>query len=232
MSKFPGFPAGKVRFTGVPEPFFTQLLPQIDHLGELKVTLYALWRLDQMEGRFRYLRFDDFAQDAELMKGLGKQAENELADSLGRAVARGTLLESNIELEGQGQVFYLLNTPKGQAALQAIQKGLWQPSADEGYPIELQLAPPNIFRLYEQHIGSLTPMISETLIEAEQEYPPDWIEEAVRIAVENNVRKWRYIDAILRSWQEEGKHDRTHKKDAEEDRRKYVEGKYSEFIEH
>jgi DnaD/phage-associated family protein len=232
MPAFHGFPSGKARFTPVPEPFFTELLPQIDHLGELKVTLYAFWRLDQMEGRFRYLRFEDFAGDERLMAGMGKQPDKELQGSLDRAVARGTLLAANIELEGRKQVLYLLNTPKGQAALGAIEKGLWQPSGDENYPIEPELAAPNIFRLYEQHIGPLTPMISEALTEAEAEYPSDWIEEALRIAVENNVRKWRYVEAILRAWQEEGKDDRTDKKGAEEDRRKYVEGKYSEFIEH
>jgi DnaD/phage-associated family protein len=232
MPTFHGFPSGKTRFTRIPEPLFTELLPRIDHLGELKVTLYAFWRLDQMEGRFRYLRFEDFAGDERLMAGMGEQPEKELQVSLDRAVARGTLLEANIELEGRAQVLYLLNTPKGQAALGAIEKGLWQPSGDENYPIELELAAPNIFRLYEQHIGPLTPMISEALTEAEAEYPSDWIEEALRIAVENNVRKWRYVEAILRAWQEEGKDDRTDKKGAEEDRRKYVEGKYSEFIEH
>ncbi|MBI2976543.1 MAG: primosomal replication protein N, partial [Chloroflexi bacterium] len=40
MKGFSGFPSSKVRSTPVPNPFFSELLPQIDHLGELKVTLY------------------------------------------------------------------------------------------------------------------------------------------------------------------------------------------------
>ena len=59
MSDFPGFPEGKVSFTRIPGPFFSELLPQINHLGELKVTLYALWQLDRKGGEVRY-----FAQEA------------------------------------------------------------------------------------------------------------------------------------------------------------------------
>jgi hypothetical protein len=56
MKSFSGFPEGKVQFTSIPDQFFHSLLPLIDHLGELKTTLYAFWYLDHMEGVFRYLR--------------------------------------------------------------------------------------------------------------------------------------------------------------------------------
>ena len=62
----------------------------------------------------------------------------------------------------------------------------------------LDVERPNIFRLYEENIGPLTPLIAEMLRDAEKTYPADWIEEAFKIAVENNVRRWRYIEAILR----------------------------------
>jgi hypothetical protein len=74
-------------------------------------------------------------------------------------------------------------------------------------------------------------MISETLREAEQTYPEQWIEDAVRIAVENNVRRWRYIDAILRSWQEGGRNEQN-RGNTPKDRRRYVEGDFADYIEH
>jgi DnaD/phage-associated family protein len=89
--------------------------------------------------------------------------------------------------------------------------------------LDLSLDQPNIFQLYEQHIGPLTPMIADTLREAERIYPADWIEEAIRLAVENNVRRWRYVDAILRRGQEEGRDDRKDGRDTEKDRRRYAE---------
>jgi DnaD/phage-associated family protein len=98
----------------------------------------------------------------------------------------------------------------------------------------LELIPqaPNIYHLYEENIGPLTPMIADTLQEAEQSYPYVWIEEAVRIAVENNVRRWTYVEAILKRWQEGGRDERTDRRDTEKDRRRYVEGEFSDFIEH
>ena len=59
LARLPGFPEGKLRVTPVPNLFFSDLLPAIDHLGELKVTLYAFWALANKEGTFRYLRRDD-----------------------------------------------------------------------------------------------------------------------------------------------------------------------------
>lgn len=66
---------------------------------------------------------------------------------------------------------------------------------------------PDIFKLYENNIGALTPMISEKLKDAEKEYPMDWIRDAMQIAVENNKRRWNYCESILKRWQAEGKDD-------------------------
>ena len=232
MSSFTGFPSGKVRFTSIPAPFFTELLPQIDHLGELKVTLYTFWRLDRMEGSFRYLQESDYSDDKTFIEGLGKDSQNALQDALKRCVARGTLLALQIELDDNLREFYFLNTPRGQAAVKAIEAGDWKPSGDPQLPLQLSEERPNIFRLYEENIGALTPIIADRLREAEENYPAQWLDDAVSIAVENNVRRWRYIEAILHSWQEEGRNERTHQGDSEKDRRKYIEGKFAEFIEH
>ena len=99
MDAFSGFPAGKVRFTRIPGPFFSELLPQIDNLAELKVTLYALWKLERMEGKHRYLQLEDFSDDEIFMSGLGAEKKPALAalkDGLKRAVKRGTLLDTQL----------------------------------------------------------------------------------------------------------------------------------------
>lgn len=226
MKPFKGFAEGKQRLTPVPGPFFTELLPDIDHLGELKVTLYTFWRLDSKEGAFRYLRQTDFTEDDGFMQGLqadSDQTGQSLAEALRRCVQRGTLLEATVTLDKDPESLYFLNSAKGRAALQAIEKGDWRPSGDPSAPLDLSLDHPNIFQLYEGHIGPLTPMIADTLREAEETYPADWIEEAIQLAVENNVRRWSYVAAILRRWQEEGRHDRKDGRDTEKDRRRYAE---------
>ena len=58
----------------------------------------------------------------------------------------------------------------------------------------------NIFTLYENEIGFITQGVTDMLKEDEQLYPFQKIEEAVKIAVEKNVRNWSYIRGILRKW--------------------------------
>lgn len=232
---FKGFKEGPVQLTPVPDPFFTELLPQIDHLGELKVSIYAFYRLHRMEGAFRYLRHANFLEDAGFMQAMGanpQEAQEALYGALERCVQRGTLLRANLELEGNDESFYFLNSSKGRAAVAAILREEWRPTRDKLAPIDVIPTRPNIFRLYEENIGPLTPMISESLQDAEQAHPASWIEEAIQIAVENNVRRWSYVEAILERWKDEGRHGRKDRQAAEEDRRKYVEGEFSDYIEH
>ncbi len=84
--------------------------------------------------------------------------------------------------------------------------------------------------MYEENIGPLTPLLSEMLMEAEKEYPAAWMEEAFEIAVSRNVRNWKYIEAILRRWKENGKDERRDPKDSVKDAKRYTEGEFSEFF--
>jgi len=48
-------------------------------------------------------------------------------------------------------------------------------------------------------------MMAEMLREDAEQYPYDWIEDAVAEAVERNKRSWRYVRAILSAWKERGR---------------------------
>lgn|SRR5574340_128574 len=63
---------------------------------------------------------------------------------------------------------------------------------------------PEIFGLYEKEIGPLTGKISEWLIDAEKRYPPEWIRYAFDAAIRANVRRWNYIDGVLKRIAVEG----------------------------
>jgi DnaD/phage-associated family protein len=239
MSKFQGFNerSGKKtpgQMIPVPGQFFSQLLPEIDYLGELKLILYVFWRIEQMEGDFPYLRRADLATDRRFMQGLNEnpdEAQTVLDEALDKAVLRGMLLRATVRMEHSEETLYFLNTPRSRAAVDAILSGKRRTVQDPGLPVEPLPDLPNIFQLYEENIGLLTPMLADTLREAETAYPAAWIEEAMRIAVENNVRRWRYVEAILNSWKEEGR-DEQDRRDTEKDRRRYIEGKFAKFIEH
>ncbi len=224
MQGFSGFPDGKVRPVMVPEPFFSDLLPRIDHLGELKVTLYGLWQLGLREGQYRFLRREDFAADELFMRGLAaspRQAEERLDDALERAEARGTFLGVVVEDAQTVQRLYFMNTPKGREAVEKLTRGEWKPADAPTGAATLSQLRSNVFTLYEQNIGALTPMLVDELRDALATYPSAWIEDAIRIAVRNNVRRLKYILAVLERMQTEGRHDRADQENPEDNLKRY-----------
>jgi len=231
LKTFSGFPKGKVRSVSIPESAFTELVPLIDDLAELKLTLHVLWRLGQQRGKMRYLRRADLASDQVLLAGLGDPPAEALNVALARAVERGTLLRTEAAIEETDEEIYFANTPKGRAAVEAIERGEWADGRHPSDGVEPS-ARPNVFTLYEQNIGLLTPLIADELREAEQAYPAEWIEDAFREAVSLNKRSWKYIHAILERWSVEGRGDETDRRPREADRRRYIEGEYGEYIEH
>ena len=215
MSNFPGFTSSET-FTQLPDSFF-HLLREIDDIAELKVTLYAIWRIEHIEGHFRALCETDFETESLGMR-LG-----EIQTGLRKSVERGTMLRSQHDAD----VFYFLNSPRGRLAAEAFAKGDWRESA------KIMSAPvrkSNIFKLYEENIGALTPLLSDMLREAEKNYPSVWFEEAFEIAVSRNIRNWKYVEAILTRWKEKGKDERKDQQDIIKDADRYTDSEFSEFI--
>lgn len=227
MKGFSGFPPGKTRTIPVPSLFFTELLPQIDHLGELKVTLYCFLRLSLKEGNIRYVRRAELLADSILLNGLAlykHESAAALNEALERATARGSLLHIELESAGGQEDLYFMNTPKGRAAVEAMTRGEWRPTPDEETPVEVLVDRPNVFTLYEQNIGPLTPLIADELRDLEGDYPAEWIEDAIKESVANNARSLRYIGKILETWQTQGKTDRGKDRgNTEKNRRRYLD---------
>ena len=231
MRVFPGFPAGRLRLTVVPDVFFSELLPAIADLAELKVTLHCIWRLQRLEREPRYLALSELKADGTLLAGLDgdpARAGQLLEQALTQAVARGTFLRLS-EGEG-GEAWFFLNSDQGRRAFARAERGeLTLAGATPGRAPGLAAQRPNIYQLYEQNIGLLQPLIADQLRDAEATYPAAWIEEAFQIAAERNVRNWHYVRSILERWTQEGK-------DAGDRRgaggRDYVRGKYADRIAH
>ena len=162
MQGFSGFPAGKQPYTPVPNTFFSELLPAIDHLGELKVTLHVFWLLTQKEGGQRYVTCEELAADQRLLGGLslpGMSPQETLRDALDRAVARRTLLRVTTGHDVDRRELYFVNSEKGRQAVDDLLAGKWTPN-QIGPFVQLQTQRPNIFVLYEQNIGPLTPLLA------------------------------------------------------------------------
>lgn len=233
MEGFRGFPAGEISFTPLPEQVFTELLPVIDDIAELKATLHCLWLIQQKQGEMRHITLSELLADEVLMRGFGdtdRSPQEALQEGLERAVARGTLLEVLVQRAGQTEDrWYLTNSERGRAARKRIERGEWVPEGDD-QQVVLSVRRPSIFNLYEQNFGLIqSAMLAEELEEAEREYPNDWIEDAFRIAVSNNARRWAYVRSILERWAREGRAER---RDDSESRRRYIEGEFADRIKH
>lgn len=212
---FIGFPNQKMLDVIVPDLFFIDLLPQIDDLAELKLTVYFFWLLNEQEGSLRFVRGEDMRRDEILLQSLNLESDlrsplGTLEDALERAVARNTLLrmdvETDTEIDTIVEDWYFLNTTKGRQAVAAIRQGqLAALQSIVPQDARLHVERPNIFVLYEQNIGLMTAMIADQLRDLEKSYPPAWIVDALEIAVLNNKRHLNYIRAILRRWETEGK---------------------------
>ncbi|MBN9387425.1 MAG: DnaD domain protein [Chloroflexi bacterium] len=110
-------------------------------------------------------------------------------------------------------------TPRNSAALSEIKK--WNKQRQW----RVRSSRPDIYTLYEQNIGALTPILSERLREAENLYPAAWIEEAFAEAVNYNRRSWAYIIRILENWVTNGRErNQTVERSAERSRPKPGQG--------
>ncbi len=243
MNSFAGFPTGKNPYVPIPEIFFSHILPDIEDVTELKVTLHLFWRLANRQGNQRFISDRELRADRLLLQGLQRRgdprsAEDLLRQGLEKAVARGTLLVVSMHVtdggQGNGMLnWYFFNTPRSRKIVLELQGGEMiagsllnkedapveqqseQPVAagvyatirkyDPGQNVQVEVARPNIFTLYEQNIGLLAPLIADELRDAADHFPSEWIEDAFRLAVQYNKRHWSYIRAILRRWETEGR---------------------------
>lgn len=207
---FPGFVAGKTRFTTLPNDFFSDLLPLVDNLDELKAILYVFWQLGQGEGDVRYLRLDDALADLLFLDGLLGEPETRAQaarQAFTRAAQRGALLEVTAKIGERAETWYFLNSQKGREAVERLRRGEFTGLLHDidDVVIGLEKERPNIFLLYEQNIGVITPLLADRLRQAERDYPENWIRDAFSIAVAQNKRSWAYISRILQNWAEHGK---------------------------
>ena len=213
---FAGLPGGRLAMTPLPNLLFSELLAEISDLAELKVTFHVFWTLAHRPRRYPGIRLGELQRDPLLqhsLSALGGDPKDILSAALDKAAARGALLRVRGRWKGVEETWFFVNSAKGREAVDRLTRGEggFEPTAGE-----IAEPPPasqrSIFALYEQNVGLVQPIIAQELMEAEEHYPAEWIEDAFRIASERNVRHWRYIRAILERWASEGK-------DNEEDRR-------------
>jgi DnaD/phage-associated family protein len=213
----------------LPCELFTEVLPMISQPAELKVTLHFFYLLRSSRRRPRMVEWADFRADADLARSLRsvaplRQTEDVLIEGIEAAVRRGTLLHAAVPEGPRVGNWYLANTDRNRMWIARMVEGdiAWLP-----VPTPPQQRP-SIFKLYEQNIGVLTPMLTEELKDAQERYPAAWLEDAIREAVRSNKRSWRYIRAVLSRWAQHGRGPLT--VTPEENPTKYISGELSDLI--
>ena len=238
MKQFSGFPS-RMEFTPIPNVFLSSLLPQISDIAELKTTLHIFRVIYGKRGYPRFITYRELLSDASLMgslRGGAKLPDEVLGDALEMAVKRGTILHIVLDIDGAPEDVYFLNTESDRQTVAKIRNGELALSGlkagGQAHPDVETEPPPNIFALYEENIGMLTPMIAEELREAEKLYPEAWIRDAIKEAVSQQVHKWSYISAILERWLAEGRDSGTHQRDSKKtDPDKYNKQKYGHMVQ-
>jgi DNA replication protein len=246
MSNFKGFPT-KTQYYALPRLFFSALLNEITDITELKVTMVTLVALYQKPGYPRYVTLKELLADVNLrqcLKKAGGKEEDTLKEMLLLMEKRGTVIRLAAARDGVPEDIYLLNSDSERQAAEKIKSGKLSLAALKGgkrtetavpeIPEEVSAVEiPDIFTLYEENIGMLTPIIADGLKEAETHYPKEWIAAAIADAAVGNKRNWRYIMAVLEHWSAEGKGDGTYQRNPEKGQSadKYLRGKYGHIVQ-
>jgi len=231
-SRFAGFP-GIGTATAIPNAFFAAVLPKMQRPEDLLAFLWVARTVQEQKGEAR------FVSAAQLWASPGVASSFEhlaggqagLDRGLGACVEMGALLALRVKGKGSDAVVYFLNNPASRRSVARARAG------------ELELVPetvatavetterPGIFRLYEEHVGTITPLLGERLLAAQSTYPAEWIEEAFGEAVALNARNWRYIERILQRWAEEGRRNETSGRDPlEEQKQRFLGGNLGHVV--
>jgi DnaD/phage-associated family protein len=201
--------------TPIPRSFLYEIAPLITSMEELQVIL-AIFRLVDADGGIgepiaeKALLRDRLLRMSLRVEGSPRAPDSRISRGIELALARGTLVRL-VSSHGRKQAtWYYLNTPENRGTLRLMESGqLPAPRAiwPDDEPPTVIIDRPNAFRLYEQNIGPLTPLIADQIARAIENYPDDWIEDAMSEAVAYNRRSWRYVSRILENWSAEGRRD-------------------------
>ena len=240
MKSFNGFKSNQDQNTSIPHEFFSEILPSINDFYELKTILYILWFIENNELEYPYFSIEQLKNDNLFLSGLGGSESDQirhLNESIYHAIDDGVLIDVKKEITNLEMEFFFLNNIKGREAVELLRNGALKLESIRDNSLKLTKVKPNIFQLYEENIGVITPVIANALTELEKDYPIQWIKEAMKEAVKSNIRKLRYIEAILKNWKKEGKYERTDRRRSQKDQEeydpdKYIDGEFSDFIDH
>jgi DnaD/phage-associated family protein len=225
---FTGFP-GVARATAIPNLFFARVLPEMVNPGELLAFLWIARLVQEQRGDACFADIEDIWAEPEAIRsfeafGGGREG---LERGLLGCVELGALLGLEVigpEPELREVVYFVNNPPSRRAVIRAKAGEISLKPRTKARDLPLPERP-DIFRVYEEHIGTITPFVAEKLMAAQARFPWAWIEDAFREAADMNIRNWRYVERVLENWERQGRSHETVGRDTlEERKRRYLGG--------
>jgi DNA replication protein len=199
----------RVGDVALPQAFFQAILPRVTDLSELKLVLFVAY-LGAQHGEKYGVPLSDLTQSEVMRSIVGtsspEPAEVRLQRTMDKAVADGTIFRLKIRRGGDERAYFLPVSSTNRELLDRLKREDSDASVelDLGKHVDVTVYRPNIFALYEQHLGPLNPLLAEQLRDAERSYPRSWIEQAIIEAVHYNKRNWRYVQTVLSQWEDSG----------------------------
>jgi DnaD/phage-associated family protein len=132
IAAFAGFPAGRNPYVPLPDVFFTAVLPFVEDIGELKVTLYLFRLLYKKRGSPRCASDRELLADPLLRRTLRRlgdprPVEERLRAALEQALLRGTLLRVRVRVDDEVVGWYFFNTERSRRAVNKLLRGETSP---------------------------------------------------------------------------------------------------------
>ena len=204
-------PLNDRRSIELPEALLFEVLPHVRDMAELQATLAVTRMALERGGLSEPVAQEELMRDSGVRwafreEGTTRDAAPDIERGVELAVGRGTLIKIRATDADVECIWYYLNTISNAATVAAIASGNQEPPRalwTETTPPSVERERPTVFRLYEQNVAPLTPLIAQRLLDALETYPQGWIEDAIAEAVSYNRRSWRYISRILENWQVE-----------------------------
>ncbi len=194
----------------VPAALFGPLLERVTDVTSLRCALRAVFVLHRKQSAPTSRGRPSIVTAAELAADpvLGLDGDDVVTErALAELVALGVLVYA--PATEQGRPAFCIDSPANRRILTSLAgwTGSWQDGPGPWDPAPAAAPRPNLFKLYEENIGVITPMAAERLKDMETEYPPEWLAEAFAEAVVSNARSLRYVEAVLRRWRDDGRGD-------------------------
>ena len=199
-----GLPFG-VKYIPTPAPLFSTYLDKYESLEELKVLLKIIHSLYLKKDFPAFLHYDELISDPAVLRIYKNENINQkLIESLCQLEKKGIILLIN-ENENKPRIFLNTEQVRNYIIKEGIEKDFSHNKVDSSLTDFTSENQNSVITTYENNIGYITPIIYENIHNALKEYDEKDILDAIKIATENNVRNWKYIETILQRWTSEGK---------------------------